>query len=65
MKLLDRIINQAKEDRQTIVLPEGKDKRVVEAARRLHLESIVNVIVLVSSADYSDELRNLQELFFN
>ena len=35
---LDSIVAQAKSDLQTIVLPEGADKRTLEAARREILE---------------------------
>ena len=62
MKLLDRMIDQAKKDIQTIVFPEGKDKREIEAAKKLHFDSIMNVIVLVNDSDFSEELRDLQGL---
>jgi len=61
MKLLDRIINEAKKNKQTIVLPEGKDIRVIEAARRLQKEDIVNVIVLVNSKDVTSEITDLKD----
>ena len=43
MKLLEKIIEQAKKDVQTIVLPEGKDQRIIDAARALKKENIVNI----------------------
>jgi len=61
MKLLERIINQAKENVQTIVLAEGKDIRVREAAKRLKTESIVNVIVLINEKDMSDDATQLSQ----
>ena len=59
MKLLDKIIIKAKKDIQTIVLPEGKDKRIQEAARILKNENILNVVVLVNEKDINDEVNNL------
>ncbi len=60
MKLLDRIINQAKQNKQTIVLPEGKDHRIVEAARQLQTDNVVNVIVLINKSDINDDILSLQ-----
>ncbi len=59
MKLIDKIIIQAKKDIQTIVLPEGKDKRIQEAARILKNENILNVVVLVNEKDVNDEINKL------
>lgn len=61
MKLLDRMIIQAKQDIKTIVLPEGKDSRVIEAAKVLNKEKIVNVIVLVNAQDVTNEITALKE----
>ena len=60
MKLLEKIIEQAKKDVQTIVLPEGKDQRIIDAARALKKENIVNVVVLVNSKDENDEITKLR-----
>lgn len=60
MKLIDKIILQAKQNVKTIVLPEGKDQRVIDAARELHKESIVKVIVLINSKDATEEHSQLQ-----
>lgn len=43
---IQNIIEQAKADRQTIVLPEGADERITEAANAITAEGIANVIVL-------------------
>ncbi|HKL20726.1 MAG TPA: phosphate acyltransferase, partial [Tichowtungia sp.] len=40
------IIEKAKADKRTIVLPEGSDERVADAAKMLVDEGIANVIVL-------------------
>ena len=60
LKLLDRILNQAKENVQTIVLAEGKDVRVIDAAREIHLQKIANIIVLINERDINDEVTKLQ-----
>ena len=60
MKLLENIIEQAKLDIQTIVIPEGKDQRIIDAARVLNNENIVNVIILVNEEDVNDEINKLK-----
>ena len=60
MKLLEKIIEQAKQDVQTIVLPEGKDQRIIDAARVLNNENIANVVVLVNENDVNDEINKLK-----
>ncbi len=60
MKLLDRMIEKAKKNVKTIVLPEGKDKRVIKAAKVLKRESIVNVIVLINENDLNEDIRTLE-----
>lgn len=60
MSLLDGIINQAILNKQTIVLPEGKDQRIIDAARKLHNQNIVEVIVLINKNDVTNEISKLQ-----
>lgn len=60
MKLLDKIIYNAKQNKQTIVLPEGKDQRVIDAAKKLQSQSIANVIVLINESDVTDEIKKIQ-----
>jgi phosphate acetyltransferase len=48
---LDRIIQRAAADRKTIVLPEGKDPRTLEAAAKARDLGIGDLIVLGSAAD--------------
>ncbi len=43
---IDRIINEAKKDIKTIVLPEYMDERVIEAAKIIVKEHIANIILL-------------------
>ena len=60
MKLLEKIISQAKQNIQTIVLPEGKDQRIIDAARELKSQNVANVIVLINMADVNEETNKLQ-----
>jgi len=46
MDFLNDIKNRAKQDMKTIVLPEGGDARILEAARRIIEEKIANIIIL-------------------
>ncbi len=60
MTLLDKIINQARQNIQTIVLPEGKDQRIIDAARQLQMQNVAKVIVLINEVDVNDEFKKLQ-----
>src|SRR5690349_2849328 len=46
MDLLGRLFDIARQRRRTIVLPEGDDERIVEAALRLKNENIAKPILL-------------------
>ncbi len=46
MDLLERFMTAAKAQARTVVLPEGGDARVIEAARRLHDEAIARPVLL-------------------
>ena len=59
MAFIDQLIQQAKIQTRTIVLPEGKDQRVVEAALELKQKQIVNVVVLVNKDDINDGIQTL------
>jgi phosphate acetyltransferase len=50
---LDQILTKAKSDIKTIVLPEGNDRRVVEAATIIKAEQIANVIIIGDEAEIS------------
>ena len=45
-KIMDRIIERAKENKKTIVLPETMDRRVLEAADIILREDIANIILV-------------------
>lgn len=53
-QFLNSIISRAKHDKQTIVLPEGTDARVLEAARSVLDHDIAHVILLGSEASLRD-----------
>lgn len=46
MDLLGRLFDIARQRRRTIVLPEGEDERIVEAAKRLRAEKLAEPIVI-------------------
>ena len=50
MPFLDSILQKARDHRQTIVLAEGEDPRVIAAAQRAHDEGIASCI-LIGNAD--------------
>ena len=43
---IDSLIARAKEDKKTIVLPEGNDERILEAAQKVLQENIANIIII-------------------
>ena len=45
-EFLENIVARAKMDKKTIVLPEGMDNRVLEAAERALADDLVNIIIL-------------------
>ena len=54
MDIVARLIAQAKERRRTVVLPEGDDPRILQAARRLHDEGIARPILIGTRAALED-----------
>ena len=50
MDLVERLIAQAKQRRRTVVLPEGDDPRILQAARRLYDEGIARPILIGARA---------------
>ncbi len=60
MKFIDEIISQAKQRFKTIVLPEGKDSRIVEAAIEIKNKEIAKVIVLVNESDENEGIARLR-----
>ena len=51
MAFVDELLNKAKSAKKTIILCEGEDKRVVEAASKIVKEGIANIILIGSDDD--------------
>ena len=51
MAFVDELLNKAKNAKKTIILCEGEDKRVVEAASKIVKEGIANIILIGSDED--------------
>ncbi len=62
MNLIDKIIEKAKQNKKTIVLPEGKDQRTIDAAKALHQRNIADIVVLINETDISQEIKELIDL---
>ena len=54
MDIVARLIAQAKQRRRTVVLPEGDDPRIIEAARRLLGEGIAQPVLIGERAALED-----------
>ncbi len=52
---IDRFIERAKADKKTIVLPEGNDERILEAAQEVLKQGIANIIVLGNEAEIAQK----------
>ena len=46
MAIVERLIAQAKQRQRSVVLPEGDDPRILQAARRLHDEGIARPVLI-------------------
>lgn len=57
---LNTMIERAKSDKKTIVLPEGNDDRVLEAARKIVDAGIADVIVVGNPAAIAEKDHNLE-----
>lgn len=60
-KFLEEIKLRAKQNKQTIVLPEGGDNRTLEAAEQILAEDIANLIILGSEQDILNSKYNLEK----
>ena len=60
MNFIDEVIAKAKMANKTIVLPEGNDNRVLEAARSLTDEKIAKVILLGNEEEIKAKGINLE-----
>lgn len=54
MDIVERFIDTAKHRGYSLVLPEGRDERILQAARRLHDEGLAKVTVLGSAGELKE-----------
>lgn len=64
MDIVQSIRERAKEKTRTIVLPEGHDQRIAQAAAFIKKEGIANVVVLTKDTLEQKKLKEYGDLFF-
>jgi phosphate acetyltransferase len=52
MEILDKIRKRARDNQRTIVLPEGDDKRILEAAKIIIKENLARIVILTLDNDF-------------
>ena len=57
---IDTLIDRAKVDKKTIVLPEGNDERILEAAQEALAQGIANIIILGDADEIAAKGYNLE-----
>lgn len=57
---IDSLIDRAKADKKTIVLPEGNDERILEAAQEALAQGIANIIILGDADEIAAKGYNLE-----
>lgn len=57
---IDTLIDRAKADKKTIVLPEGNDERILEAAQEALAQEIANIIILGDADEIAAKGYNLE-----
>ena len=57
---IDTLIDRAKADKKTIVLPEGNDERILEAAQEALAQGIANIIILGDADEIAEKVYNLE-----
>ena len=57
---IDTLIDRAKADKKTIVLPEGNDERILEAAQEALAHGIANIIILGDADEIAAKGYNLE-----
>lgn len=57
---IDALIDRAKADKKTIVLPEGNDERILEAAQEALAQGIANIIILGDADEIAAKGYNLE-----
>ena len=61
MSFINNIIDRAKSDKKTIVLPETMDRRVLEAADKILKEDIADIILIGDKETFDDNGLNLDK----
>ena len=56
MAFIDTIIERAKADKKTIVLPESMDKRTFAAAEKILKEGIANIVIIGTPEEIVEKL---------
>ena len=58
-KFLDRVIERAKSDKKTIVLPESMDRRTFEAAETILKNDIANIVIIGTDEEVAENSKGL------
>ncbi len=58
MELIEKIIEKAKEDKKTIILPETMDERIIQAAEIVLNEEIANIILIGNKNNIKERFPN-------
>lgn len=59
MNFIDTLIERAKKDKKTIVLPESMDRRILEATDKILKNNIANIILIGSNKDIEENSEGL------
>ena len=62
MNLLEEIIHRAKSDKQRIVLPEGTEKRTLQASEKIINEGVAEVILLGNPEEIKKLITRVKKL---
>jgi phosphate acetyltransferase len=63
--IVKKIREKAKEELKTIVLPEGEDKRIIEAVKIIEAENIAKVVVLKKGDLDSRKVKEYSDIYFS
>ena len=58
-QILDSMIARAKADKKTIVLPEGNDERILEAAEKALEQGLANIVIVGKLEEVAEKGFNL------
>ena len=63
--LIESMIERAKADKKTIVLPEGNDDRILAAAETALADGIANIVILGDETEIRSKWKSLQICYSN